>query len=66
MTFQKDIALSGARDKKNPVLNPLMKVLANESGPAIDWLVESFGLDLSVISFMGGHSNPRCHRGNSK
>jgi len=43
-----------------------MKVLANDSGPSIDWLSESFGLDLSVISFMGGHTNPRCHRGNSK
>jgi len=43
-----------------------MKTLANESGPAIDWLSNHFGLDLSVVAFMGGHTNPRCHRGNSK
>jgi len=43
-----------------------MKTLVNESGSAIDWLMTHFNLDLSLVSFMGGHSNPRCHRGNSK
>lgn len=43
-----------------------MKVLVNDSGPAIDWLADEFKLDLSLVSLMGGHTNPRCHRGNSK
>ena len=45
---------------------PLAKVLAHESGPAVDWLTGSFGLDLSLVSRLGGHSQPRTHRGNAK
>jgi flavocytochrome c len=39
------------------------KVLCYESGPGVDWLVDKFELDLSLIARMGGHSVPRCHRG---
>merc|ERR1719165_15330 len=39
------------------------KVLCFESGPGVDWLVDKFELDLSLIARMGGHSVPRCHRG---
>eukprot|EP00218_Dolichomastix_sp_CCMP3274_P008867 CAMPEP_0170133594 /NCGR_PEP_ID=MMETSP0033_2-20121228/1410_1 /TAXON_ID=195969 /ORGANISM="Dolichomastix tenuilepis, Strain CCMP3274" /LENGTH=522 /DNA_ID=CAMNT_0010369097 /DNA_START=14 /DNA_END=1582 /DNA_ORIENTATION=+ len=45
---------------------PLAKVLADESGPAVDWLVNSFGLDLSKVSRLGGHSQPRTHRGGAR
>lgn len=37
-----------------------------DSGPAIEWLIEKFGLDLSVVGYMGGHTNPRTHRGKEK
>jgi len=39
------------------------KVLCCESGPGVDWLVDKFELDLSLISRLGGHSMPRTHRG---
>ena len=32
------------------------KVLCTESGPGVDWLVDKFELDLSLIARMGGHS----------
>ena len=37
-----------------------------DSGPAIEWLIKDFGIDLSVVGYMGGHTNPRCHRGKEK
>jgi succinate dehydrogenase/fumarate reductase flavoprotein subunit len=45
---------------------PLAHVLTHESGPAVDWLVDRFGLDLSLVSRLGGHSQPRTHRGSAK
>jgi flavocytochrome c len=45
---------------------PLAHVLTHESGPAVDWLVDHFGLDLSLVSRLGGHSQPRTHRGSAK
>jgi len=39
------------------------KVLCYESGPGVDWLVDKFELDLSLIARLGGHSMPRTHRG---
>merc|ERR1712178_288249 len=39
------------------------KVLCYESGPGVDWLVDKFELDLSLIARLGGHSAPRTHRG---
>lgn len=41
----------------------LAKVLCDESGPSVDWLVEKFDLDLSLLSQLGGHSAKRTHRG---
>lgn len=37
-----------------------------ESGPAVDWLINAFGLDLSLVSRLGGHSQPRTHRGKER
>jgi succinate dehydrogenase/fumarate reductase flavoprotein subunit len=45
---------------------PLAHVLTHESGPAVDWLTGTFGLDLSLVSRLGGHSQPRTHRGGAK
>merc|ERR1712139_711207 len=39
------------------------KVLCGNSGADVDWLVEKFNLDLSLVARLGGHSAPRTHRG---
>merc|ERR1719309_133677 len=39
------------------------KVLCEESGPGVDWLMDKFELDLSLLARLGGHSYPRTHRG---
>merc|ERR1711972_113450 len=39
------------------------KVLCGNSGADVDWLVEKFDLDLSLVARLGGHSAPRTHRG---
>merc|ERR1712187_660648 len=44
----------------------LVKVLTNESAPAVDWIIDSFGIDLSLVSRLGGHSMPRTHRGKER
>merc|ERR1712038_131950 len=41
----------------------VVKVLCGNSGADVDWLVEKFGLDLSLVARLGGHSAPRTHRG---
>ena len=33
-----------------------MKVLATNSGPDVNWLMDVFGLDLSLLARLGGHS----------
>ncbi|KAI3402962.1 OSM2 [Candida oxycetoniae] len=52
--------LKTAKDRANP---PLIKVLTYHSADAVHWLQEVFDLDLSVVSRLGGHSQPRTHRG---
>jgi len=44
----------------------LIKVLTHQSASGVEWLMDSFKLDLSLVSRMGGHSNPRTHRGKEK
>ena len=44
----------------------LIKVLTHESAPGVEWLMDKFGLDLSLVSRLGGHSFPRTHRGKTK
>lgn len=58
--FEADTLRGGA---KRP---DLAKVLTHESGPAVEWLIDNFNLDLSLISRLGGHSQPRTHRGKEK
>ncbi|OBA18935.1 Flavocytochrome c [Metschnikowia bicuspidata var. bicuspidata NRRL YB-4993] len=58
-SFYKD-TLATAEKQANPAL---IEVLTNNSADAVHWLLEMFGLDLSVVSRLGGHSQPRTHRG---
>ena len=44
----------------------LIKVLTGNSGDAVNWLVNKFGLDLSKVARLGGHSQPRTHRGGAQ
>lgn len=44
----------------------LIKVLTGKSGEAVNWLQEKFALDLSKVSRLGGHSQPRTHRGGAQ
>ncbi|KAI8224354.1 hypothetical protein K4K54_005334 [Colletotrichum sp. SAR 10_86] len=52
--------LKSARDEARP---DLIKVLTYQSAAAVEWLQDIFGLDLSLVSRLGGHSQPRTHRG---
>lgn len=40
--------------------------LTGKSGDAINWLQDSFNLPLEKVSRLGGHSQPRTHRGNAQ
>merc|ERR1711998_475117 len=60
--FENDTSVSA----KEGVRPPLVKVLTHQSGPAVDWLMNNFGLDLSLVSVLGGHSQPRTHRGKER
>jgi hypothetical protein len=44
----------------------LIRVLTGRSGEAVNWLQDKFGLDLSKVSRLGGHSQPRTHRGDAQ
>ena len=55
--------LPQARDLARP---DLIKVLTGRSGDAVNWLIDRFGLDLSKVSRLGGHSQPRTHRGGAQ
>jgi len=42
------------------------KVLCFNSGGDVDWLMDKFDLDLSLLARLGGHSQPRTHRGKER
>ena len=44
----------------------LAEALAKGSAPGVEWLIQKFKLDLSLVSRLGGHSQPRTHRGKAK
>jgi hypothetical protein len=44
----------------------LIGVLTGRSGDAVNWLQDKFALDLSKVSRLGGHSQPRTHRGDAQ
>ncbi len=64
--FEFDTSKSANSGKEGIPINPLGKVLTHDGGPAVEWLTDSFGLDLSLISRLGGHSQPRTHRGKER
>jgi flavocytochrome c len=61
-TFFEDTKKS-ARDLAR---DDLIRVLTGRSGDAVNWLQDRFGLDLSKVSRLGGHSQPRTHRGDAQ
>merc|ERR1719191_2297193 len=44
----------------------IAKVMCNNSGPDVNWLMDKFNLDLSLVARLGGHSQPRTHRGKER
>ncbi|KAF9495282.1 Flavocytochrome c [Pleurotus eryngii] len=44
----------------------LIRVLTGRSGDAVNWLQNKFALDLSKVARLGGHSQPRTHRGDAQ
>jgi len=56
-TFVADTLRGGAKKPE------LAKVLCENSGKDVEWLMDNFGLDLSLVARLGGHSEPRTHRG---
>eukprot|EP01064_Diplonema_japonicum_P003844 TRINITY_DN1252_c2_g2_i1.p1 TRINITY_DN1252_c2_g2~~TRINITY_DN1252_c2_g2_i1.p1 ORF type:complete len:648 (+),score=236.19 TRINITY_DN1252_c2_g2_i1:65-2008(+) len=57
------------KDSLDPAVNPYLetnKRLVYDSAPGIEWLIEKFGLDLSLVGRLGGHTFPRTHRGKQK
>ncbi|TFK74546.1 fumarate reductase [Pluteus cervinus] len=44
----------------------LIQVLTGRSGDAVNWLQDKFGLDLSKVARLGGHTHPRTHRGDAQ
>lgn len=55
-----DDTFKSARDKARP---DLIRVLTYNSAAAVEWLQDVFNLDLTLVSRLGGHSQPRTHRG---
>ena len=58
--FTSDTIKGGAKKPE------LAKVLCGNSGNDVDWLVDKFDLDLSLVARLGGHSAPRTHRGKER
>eukprot|EP00670_Eutreptiella_braarudii_P014046 CAMPEP_0174316930 /NCGR_PEP_ID=MMETSP0810-20121108/7283_1 /TAXON_ID=73025 ORGANISM="Eutreptiella gymnastica-like, Strain CCMP1594" /NCGR_SAMPLE_ID=MMETSP0810 /ASSEMBLY_ACC=CAM_ASM_000659 /LENGTH=461 /DNA_ID=CAMNT_0015426817 /DNA_START=29 /DNA_END=1411 /DNA_ORIENTATION=- len=58
--FAVDTMLSGT--DQSDTVSDLVSVLSKDSASALDWLGHHFGVDLSVVSRLGGHSHARTHR----
>merc|ERR1719238_1814322 len=58
--FNEDTLRGGAKKPE------LVKVLCGNSGPDVEWLMDKFDLDLSLVARLGGHSQPRTHRGKER
>lgn len=64
-TFLRDTALSASKGASAEPY-PLAVTLVKESAPSVHWLMDAFGLDLTILGRLGGHSQPRTHRGAAK
>lgn len=60
--FEADTLASAAEGARPP----LVKALTHQSGAAVDWLADRFGLDVSVVARLAAHSHPRTHRGKER
>eukprot|EP00300_Choanocystis_sp_HF-7_P008695 c16056_g1_i4.p1 GENE.c16056_g1_i4~~c16056_g1_i4.p1 ORF type:complete len:220 (-),score=20.22 c16056_g1_i4:205-864(-) len=49
--------------KHGPQDDEVLAVFGRESETAIPWLENKFGIDLSLVTRLGGHSHARTHRG---
>merc|ERR1719226_459379 len=58
--FTSDTLKGGAKKPE------VVKILCGNSGADVDWLVDAFDLDLSLVARLGGHSSPRTHRGKER
>merc|ERR1719267_266937 len=58
--FTKDALKGGAKRPE------IAKVLCENSGADVEWLMDAFNLDLSLVARLGGHSAPRTHRGKER
>merc|ERR1712136_677436 len=58
--FTSDTLKGGAKKPE------LAKVLCENSGADVEWLMDKFNLDLSLVARLGGHSAPRTHRGKER
>ncbi|OBZ67274.1 Fumarate reductase [Grifola frondosa] len=54
------------RSARELARDDLIRVLTGRSADAVHWLQEKFGLDLSKVARLGGHSQPRTHRGDAQ
>jgi flavocytochrome c len=62
--FLEDMVRSATGVKTGPMPTPyaLAEMFVGNSGDAINWLQDGFGLALDTVSRMGGHSRQRTHR----
>uniref|UniRef100_A0A7S3LPT8 fumarate reductase (NADH) n=2 Tax=Sar TaxID=2698737 RepID=A0A7S3LPT8_9STRA len=60
--FEKDTTVSAAEGARPDLIH----TLTHESGPAVDWLMDAFGLDLTIVARLAAHSEPRTHRGKER
>merc|ERR1740138_133829 len=58
--FTNDTLKGGAKKPE------VAKVLCGNSGEDVNWLMDTFDLDLSLLARLGGHSAPRTHRGKER
>jgi len=58
--FTSDTLKGGAKKPE------LAKLLCENSGADVEWLMDKFNLDLSLVARLGGHSAPRTHRGKER
>merc|ERR1712187_425531 len=58
--FTKDTLKGGAKKPE------IVKVRCDNSGQDVEWLMDAFNLDLSLVARLGGHSAPRTHRGKER
>merc|ERR1712166_1276399 len=58
--FTSDTLKGGAKKPE------LAKVLCENSGADVEWLMDKFSLDLYLVARLGGHSAPRTHRGKER